>query len=164
MNSLFKEELDVFVLVYHDDILAFLQMLENHIRHIKIGLQKMRDAKSFARLHKCSFFQEKVEYLGFDVSRNAVQPSLEKVRTFVEWLQSQFVKEIHSFLGLAGFYRRFICTFSLKARPLTDLTKDGVRWRWTETEEQAFSTAQEEFSDSTRAEGTRFRAPLCSDN
>ena len=138
MNSLFKEELDAFVLVYLDDILVFSQTLEDHIRHIRTALQKMRDAKFFARLHKCSFFQEKVEYLGFDVSRDGVQPSPEKVRTVVEWPQPQSVKDIRSFLGLAGFYRRFIRNFSLKARPLTDLTKDGIRWQWTETEEQAF--------------------------
>ena len=72
MNSLFKEELDTFVLVYLDDILIFSQTLETHIQHIRIALQKLRDAKFFARLHKCSFFQEKVEYLGFDVSRHGV--------------------------------------------------------------------------------------------
>ena len=61
MNSLFKEELDAFVLVYLDDVLVFSQTLEDHIRHIRTVLQKMRDAKFLARLHKCSFFQEKVE-------------------------------------------------------------------------------------------------------
>ena len=61
MNSPFKEELDAFVLVYLDDILIFSQTLEDHIRHIRIALQKMRDVKFFTRLHKCSFFQEKLE-------------------------------------------------------------------------------------------------------
>ena len=84
MNSLFKDELDAFVLVYLDDILVFSQTLEDHIPHIRIALQKMRDAKFFARLHKCSFFQKKVEYLGFDVSRHGVLPSPENVRTVVE--------------------------------------------------------------------------------
>ena len=79
-----------------------------------------------------------MEYLGFDVSRDGVQPSPEKVRTVVEWLQLQSVKGVRNFLGLVGFYIRFICNFSLKARSLTDLTKDGIRWQWTETEEQAF--------------------------
>ena len=87
MNSLFKEELDAIALVYLDDILVFLRMLEDHIHHIRTALQKMRDAKFFACLHKCSFFQEKVECLGFDVLRNGVQPSPEMVRTIVEWLQ-----------------------------------------------------------------------------
>ena len=60
MNSLFKEELDAFVLVYLDDILVFSQTLEDHIKHMRIALQKMRDAKFFTHLPKCSFFQEKV--------------------------------------------------------------------------------------------------------
>ena len=98
----------------------------------------MRDAKFFIHLHKCLFFHEKVEYLGFDVSRNGVQPCPKTVRTIVEWPQPQSVKDVRSFLGLAGFYRRFIRNFSLKARPLTDLAKDGIRWQWTKTEEQAF--------------------------
>ena len=138
MNSLFKEELDAFVLVYLNDILVFLQTLEDHIRHIRTVLQKMRDAKLFAHLHKCSFFQEKVEYLGFDVLRDGVQPSPKKVRTVNEWPQPQSVKDVRSFLGLVGFYRRFMRNFSLTARPLTDLTKDGIRWQWTETKEQVF--------------------------
>ena len=72
MNSLFKEELDAFVLVCLDDILIFSQTLKDHIHHIRMVLQKLRDAKFFPRLYKCSFFQEKVEYLGFDVSRHGV--------------------------------------------------------------------------------------------
>ena len=78
-------------MVYLDDILVFSQTLEDHIKHIRTVMQKMRDAKFFACLHKCSFFQEKVEYLGFDVSRDGVQPSPEKVRTVAEWLQPQSV-------------------------------------------------------------------------
>ena len=68
MNSIFKEELDTFVLVYLDDILIFAQTLQEHIRHIRQVLEKLRQAKLYARLHKCSLFQERVEYLGFDVS------------------------------------------------------------------------------------------------
>ena len=128
MNSIFKEELDTFVLVYLDDILIFSQTLQEHIRHIRKALEKLRQAKLYARLHKCSFFQERVEYLGFDVSAQGVQPSPEKVRTIVEWPRPQGVKDVRSFLGLAGFYRRFIKQFSSKARPLTDLARDGILW------------------------------------
>ena len=140
MNALFKEELDAYVLVYLDDILIFSQTLEDHIHHIRQALQKLRDAQLFARLHKCSFFQKKVEYLGFDVSGDGVQPSPEKVRTVVEWPRPQGVKDVRSFLGLASFYRRFIRNFSYKARPLTDLTKDGILWHWDDPEEKAFRT------------------------
>ena len=83
MNSLSEEELDAFVLVYLDDILIFSQMLEDHIHYIGIALQKFRATKFFACLHKCSFFQEKMEYLDFDIWRHGVQPSPEKVRTVI---------------------------------------------------------------------------------
>ena len=138
MNTLFKDELDNFVLVYLDDILIFSTTLEDHIQHIKQALEKLKEAKLYARLHKCAFFQERVEYLGFDVSYQGIQPSPEKVRTIVEWPQLKSVKDVRSFLGLAGFYRRFIKNFSLKARPLTDLTREKVPWLWSEKEEAAF--------------------------
>ena len=67
INSLFKEELDDFILVYPDDILIFSQTLQEHIRHIRIVLERLRTPKFYARLHNCSFFQTRVEYLGFDV-------------------------------------------------------------------------------------------------
>ena len=140
MNTLFKDELDDFVLVYLDDILIFSQSLQEHIRHIRQALEKLREAKLYARLHKCSFFQEQVEYLGFDVSAKGVSPSPAKVRAIVEWPRPQTVKDVRSFLGLAGFYRRFIKNFSLKARPLTDLTKEKNVWEWNEKEEKAFVT------------------------
>ena len=79
-----------------------------------------------------------MEYLGFDVSAAGVSPSPGKVRAIVEWPKPQNVKDVRSFLGLAGFYRRFIKQFSLKARPLMDLTKEKNVWDWNEREEKAF--------------------------
>ena len=76
--------------------------------------------------------------MGFDVSVRGIQPSPEKVKTIVEWPTPKSVKDVRSFLGLAGFYRRFIKDFSLKARPMTDLTKEGVPWKWDEEEENSF--------------------------
>ena len=126
MKSLFKEELDDFILVCLDDIFIFSRTLEEHIRHIRIALQRLITTQFYARLHKCSFFQSCVEYLEFDVSVRGIQPSPKKVKTIVEWPTPKSVKDVHSFLGLAGFYRWFIEDFSLKARPMTDLTKEGM--------------------------------------
>ena len=139
MNSLFKEELDDFVLVYLDDILVFSSTLEEHIAHIRKALERLRSAKLYARLHKCAFFQRRVEYLGFDVSADGIQPSQEKVKAVVEWPKPQSVRDVRGFLGLASFYRRFIKHFSLKARPLTDLTKEKNVWQWNDKEESAFN-------------------------
>ena len=85
MNQIFREELDAFVLVYLDDILIFSRTLEEHIQHIRKALERLRIAKIYARLHKCEFFKTKVEYLGFDVSPQGVQPSPDKVKAVVEW-------------------------------------------------------------------------------
>ena len=116
MNVLFQEELDAHALVYLDDVLIFSQTLEDHVQHIRQALQKLRAPQFSARLHKCSFFQTKVEYLGFDVSADGVQPSPGKVRAVVEWPRPQGVKDVRSFWGLASFNRRFIRNFSYKAR------------------------------------------------
>ena len=139
INSVFKEELDNFVLVYLDDILVFSTTLEEHIQHIRKALERLRSAKLYARLHKCAFFQHRVEYLGFDVSAEGVQPSPDKVKAVVEWPIPQSVRDVRGFLGLASFYRRFIKQFSLKARPLTDLTCEKHVWQWTTKEEKAFN-------------------------
>ena len=72
MNQIFSEELDAFVLVYLDDILIFSNTLQEHIQHIRRTLERLREAKIYARLHKCEFFRTKVEYLGFDVSPQGV--------------------------------------------------------------------------------------------
>ena len=117
MNSLFKEELDDYMLVYLDDILVFLSTLEEHIAHIRKALERLQTAKLYARLHKCAFFQRRVEYLGFDVSAEGIQPSQEKVKAIVEWPKPQSVRDVRGFLGLASFYKRFIKEFSLKPDP-----------------------------------------------
>ena len=87
MNQIFREELDAFVLVYLDGILIYSRTLQEHTRHIKRALERLRDAKIYARLHKREFFRNKVEYLGFDVSPQGVQPSPNKVKSVVEWPQ-----------------------------------------------------------------------------
>ena len=79
-----------------------------------------------------------MEYLGFHVSPQGVQPSPDKVKSVVEWPQLTSVRDVRSFLGLASFYRRFIYRFSEKASALTDLTKAGVEWQWGDREERAF--------------------------
>ena len=143
MNSLFKEELDDFVLVYLDDILVFSSTLEEHIAHIQKTLDRLRRAKLYARLHKCSFFQRRVEYLGYDVSADGIQPSASKVKAVVEWPRPQGVRDVRGFLGLASFYRRFIKHFSTKAKPLTDLTRESKMWQWTTVEENAFNSLKQ---------------------
>ena len=130
MNTIFKDELDAFVSVYLDDVSVFSETEEEHLQHVRVALERLWEAKLFARLHKYEFFKSRVEYLGFDVSAQGVQPSPDKVKAVVEWPMPRNVKDVRSFLGLAGFYRRFVRGFSQKARPLTELTKGETPWKW----------------------------------
>ena len=138
MNQVFTEDINSFILVYPEDVLIYSRTLEEHWDHLRKALQKLQDAKLYGRLHKCEFLKERVEYLGFEVSKDGVHASPEKVRAVVDWPRPQAVKDVRSFLGLASFYRRFIRGFSAIARPLTDLTKAKAKWTWGNEEETSF--------------------------
>ena len=138
MNKIFAKELDAFILVFLDDILIYSETLEEHYEHIRQTLNKLREHKFYGRLHKCEFIKNEVEYLGFQVSSDGVRPSYDKVKAVAEWPTPSCVKDIRSFLGLASFYRKFIRHFSAIASPLTELTKDGQKWRFEKNETQAF--------------------------
>ena len=138
MNSVFKNELGAFICVYLDDILVYSETLEDHIRHVRQALERLREAKLYGRLHKCEFFRTEVEYLGFDVGTQGIRASPDKVRAVREWPRPEGVRDVRSFLGLAAYYRRFIRHFSQIAAPLTNLTKDKIPFSWTETEDIAF--------------------------
>ena len=143
MNTILRDGLDKFVLVFLDDILIFSRTQEEHEQHIRSVLSRLRSEKLFGRIQKCDFYQTEVEYLGFDVGAYGVKPSLSKVKAVAEWPTPSSVKDIRSFLGLASFYRKFIRHFSEIAAPLTDLTKKGRAeiWSpkvWIDKEEAAF--------------------------
>ena len=98
------------------------------MQHIRVALDRFMEAKLFGRLHKCTWVQKNVEYLGFDISAQGVEPSPGKVDAVASWPRPTSVKDIRLFLGLASFYRRFIRGFSKIIKPLTDLTRDRVEW------------------------------------
>ena len=123
MNTILRDGLDKFVLVFLDDILIFSRTKEEHEQHIRTILERLRTEKFFGRLKKCDFFKTEVEYLGFDVGAYGIKPSLSKVQAMADWPVPTSVKDVRSFLGLASFYRKFIQFFSEIAAPLTDLTK-----------------------------------------
>ena len=139
MNHLLREGLDKFVLVFLDDILIFSRTKEEHLQHIKAVLHRLRSEKFFGRLHKCEFFRTEVEYLGFDVGKDGIKPSLSKIKAILNWPTPECVTDVRSFLGLCSFYRKFIRWFSEIAAPLTDLTKKDKPWVWGDQEENAFN-------------------------
>ena len=138
MNTVFADEWGNFVIVYLDDILIFSETAEQHLDHIRAALKRLQQASLFGRLHKSTFCQEEVEYLGFHVSSFGIRPSPDKVAAVVDWPRPQTVRDVRSFLGLSSYYRRFIRHYSLLARPLTELTKTDTMKQWGVAEQKSF--------------------------
>jgi hypothetical protein len=119
MNKVFMEYLDKFVMVFIDDILIYYKTEEEHVEHLRLVLEKLRANQLFAKLNKCKFWLTQVAFLGHVISAGGVSVDPGKVRDVLNWVPPTNFAEIHSFLGLAGYYRRFIQDFSMIAQPMT---------------------------------------------
>src|SRR6266542_3500935 len=138
MNKVFMEYLDKFVVVFIDDILIFSKFEEEHAEHLRLVLQKLRDHQLYAKLSKCEFWLEEVSFLGHIISEGGISVDPSKVRDVLTWKTPQNVGDIRSFLGLAGYYRRFIEGFSKIAKPMTALLEKRAVFKWTSAQEDAF--------------------------
>jgi hypothetical protein len=138
MNKVFMEELDKFVVVFIDDILVYSKSVEEHEQHLRVVLGKLRAHKMYAKFSKCEFWLEKISFLRHILTAEGVAVDPGKVETVSNWQQPTNVSEIKSFLGLVGYYRRFIEGFSKIARPMTELLKKEKKFNWTESCEKSF--------------------------
>jgi hypothetical protein len=138
MNKVFMEELDKFAVVFIDDILVYSKSVEEHEQHLRVVLGKLRAHKMYAKFSKCEFWLEKISFLGHILTAEGVAVDPGKVETVSNWQQPTNVSEIRSFLGLAGYYQRFIEGFSKIARPMTELLKKEKKFNWTESCEKSF--------------------------
>nr|KYP72694.1 Transposon Ty3-I Gag-Pol polyprotein [Cajanus cajan] len=138
MNRIFRPYLDHFVVVFIDDILIYSRTHEEHEEHLQTILQILKDKQLYAKLSKCEFWLEEVKFLGHVISKDGVSVDPSKVEAVLLWEPPKTVTKIRSFLGLAGYYRRFIEGFSKIAMPLTQLTKKGQLFEWTEKCENSF--------------------------
>ena len=138
MNRVFQPYLDQFVVVFVDDILIYSQSEVEHEDHLRIILQLLRDHQLYAKFSKCEFWLAEVGFLGHVVSALGVSVDPGKVEVVMSWERPKSVFEIRSFLGLAGYYRRFIEDFSRLAAPITRLTRKEVKFVWDDSCERAF--------------------------
>ena len=132
MNKVFMEFLDKFVVVFIDDILIFSKTEEEHAKHIRLVLQKLREHKLYAKRSKCEFWLKEVSFLGHVVSNGGIAVDPGKVQDVLNWKPPTIVSEIHSFLGLARYYRRFIEGFSKLAKPMTALLEKNAKYVWSD--------------------------------
>ena len=138
MNRVFRPYLDRFIIVFIDDILIYSKTQEEHAEHLRIALQTLREHSLYAKKEKCDFWMTDVKFLGHVVSQEGISVDPSKVEAVLNWERPKNVSEIRSFLGLAGYYRRFVENFSRIALPLTKLTRKDVRFVWDEECEGAF--------------------------
>lgn len=130
MHKVFMEFLDKFVVVFIDDILIFSKTEEEHAEHLRLVLQKLREHK--LKRSKCEFWLKEVSFLGHVVSNGGIAVDPSKVKDVLNWKPPTDVGQIRSFLGLAGYYRRFIEGFSKLAKPMTALLKKNAKFVWYE--------------------------------
>ncbi|GKC24770.1 putative reverse transcriptase domain-containing protein [Tanacetum coccineum] len=147
MNRVCKPYLGRFVIVFIDDILAYSKSKEEHEVHLKLVLELLRKEKLYAKFSKCEFWLQEVHFLGHVVNQSGIHVDPSKIEAVKNWKAPTTPSEVRSFLGLAGYYRRFIANFSKIAKPLTSLTQKNQKYEWGEKEEEAFQTLKNNLCD-----------------
>jgi hypothetical protein len=131
-------ELDKFVVVFIDDILIYFKNEEEHAKHLRIILTRLREHQLYAKFSKCAFWLEEIQFLGHVLTANGIAFDPSKVKDILEWKPSTIVHQVRSFLGLAGYYCRFIPDFSKIVKPITSLLKNDTKFNWSSRCNEAF--------------------------
>ncbi|PNX96205.1 Ty3/gypsy retrotransposon protein, partial [Trifolium pratense] len=146
MNDLLRPYLRRFVLVFFDDILIYSRCLTDHLHHLRLILDLLSSNQFFAKFSKCAFAVEKVDYLGHVISSNGVTPDPEKIQAILDWPRPRSLTTLRGFLGLTGFYRRFVRHYASLAAPLTDLLR-STNFVWSTDTELAFTTLKTKMTE-----------------
>lgn len=146
MNSVFRKQLDRFLLVFLDDIFIYSANEAEHLVHLREALEVLRANRLFLKPSKCEWMKTEVEFLGHRIGREGLSVDPHKIDAVRDWPVPGDVSQVRSFLGLAGYYRRFLANYSKVALALTELTKDDVPWRWGDPEQAAFQQLKDMLS------------------
>jgi hypothetical protein len=138
LNKVFMEYLDKFVVVFIDDILVYSRSEKEHEEHLHLVLKKLREHRLYAKLSKCEFWMKQVVFLGHVISKGGIFVDLRKVQDVLSRNVPTSVSDIWSFLGLAGYYHRFIELFSKISKPITELLEKDKKFEWTPACEASF--------------------------
>jgi hypothetical protein len=145
-NDVFRDFLDIFLIIYLDDLLIYSKTQEEHNIHVRKVLERLRKYGLYAKLEKCSFDSEQVEFLGYTISSKGIFMDPAKVKTILEWQPPRSVRDVQCFLGFANFYRKFIWNYSKIVLPLTQLTKKDQAFIWTNEADTAFTQLKKAFT------------------
>nr|GFA02325.1 putative reverse transcriptase domain-containing protein [Tanacetum cinerariifolium] len=138
MNRVCKPYLDKFVIVFIDDILIYSKYEEEHKGHLKKILELLKKEELYAKFSKCEFWIPKLQFLGHMIDSQVIHVDPAKIESVKDWASPKSPTEIRQFLGLAGYYRRFIEGFSKITKPMTKLTQNKVKFEWGDKQEAAF--------------------------
>ncbi|KAM0037110.1 putative nucleotidyltransferase, Ribonuclease H [Helianthus debilis subsp. tardiflorus] len=147
MNRVCKPYLDKFVIVFIDDILIYSKTKEEHEQHLRAILELLKKEKLYAKFSKCEFWLREVQFLGHVVNGKGIHVDPTKIEAIKDWESPKTPTEIRQFLGLAGYYRRFIEDFSKIAQPLTALTQKDKKFDWSDKQEEAFQLLKNKLCD-----------------
>ncbi|KAJ9541386.1 hypothetical protein OSB04_027892 [Centaurea solstitialis] len=164
MNRVCRPMLDRSVIVFIDDILVYSKTKEDHVVHLPEVLEVLRKERLYAKFSKCAFWLEEVQFLGHVVNREGIKVDPSKIEAIMSWEVPTSPTEIRSFLGLAGYYRRFIQDFSKIAVPLTRLTKKSEPFVWGAEQQTAFETLRRKLCEApvlTLPEGVEDMTVYC---
>ncbi|GJS79319.1 putative reverse transcriptase domain-containing protein [Tanacetum coccineum] len=143
MNRVCRPYLDKIVIVFIDDILIYYKTKEEHDVHLRLILELLKKEELYAKFSKCDFWLSNVQFLGHLIDSEGIHIDPVKTESIKDWESPKTPTEIRQFLGLAGYYRRFIKGFSKIAKPMTKLTQKSVKFNWGEKEETAFQTLKQ---------------------
>ena len=147
MDTVIRPEYRSFIETYVDDVMTHSKTFDDHLIHIETLLQSLREHKLVVKLTKCKFAQKEVKFLGHILTHNQMRPNPEAVETIMKWERpapgSNKKKALRGFLGMVGWYRKFICEFAKVAKPLFHLLKDDVEWEWTDECQKSFTTLRD---------------------
>ncbi|KAJ8893376.1 hypothetical protein PR048_005967 [Dryococelus australis] len=147
MNDTLARLINQICIVYLDGIIVFSKTDEEHISNLRLVFNRLRAANRMMKPEKCNFMLRTVNYLEYVISEDGIRPDKDKIAIIKEYLARKTVKEIHQFIGLVSYYRRFIPNFSKIAQSLTELTKKDVTFEWNEIREKAFVELHEALCD-----------------
>nr|GEV14058.1 putative reverse transcriptase domain-containing protein [Tanacetum cinerariifolium] len=138
MNRVYKPYLDKFMIIFIDDILIYSKDEKEHKEHLKAILELLKKEKLYAKIPKCEFWIPKVQFLGHVIDNRGIHVDPAKIESIKDWPSPKTPIEIRQFLGLVGYYRRFIEGFLKIAKSMIKLTQKGIKFDWGEKEENAF--------------------------
>lgn len=160
MNNIFKDYLGKFVVVYLDDILIFSDTPEEHMRHLELVLQRLREHKLYAQLPKCDFGLSELKFLGHMVGAFGVKPDPAKVKVVQEWPEPTNAAELRSFLGLAQYFRKFIQGYAQTVHCLYDLLKTNAVFNFSSKHKDAFEQVKYSLAHAPVLQAPNFGTPF----